>query len=189
MKNLTKIFIIMVLVAMFAASCSQEVKEDEASPEVKKKAAEASETTEASKEEEAEEKEETKVSQVGDTLNVDGVKITVTGIEKFEGEINEFEPITEDHAVKVEVIAENTNKESYFIDALEFTLYDTEGFETTHALSNGDEMELSSDLAGGKKVKGFLLFDVPKQDGTWELHYESMASFDGDAAIWEVPAK
>lgn len=132
---------------------------------------------------------EESIAKLGETLNVDGVKITVTSIEAFAGEINQFQTLKQDHAVKIGVIVENDTKEQVFVDSNEFKLYDKEGFEISSALPS-DEMTLSSEIPGGKKVQGALYFDVPKQDGaTWEIQYQSMASFNGEPAKWEIPAK
>jgi hypothetical protein len=128
-------------------------------------------------------------AKLGETLDVNGVKITVVSIDKYSGRINEFEPLKQDHAVKIGVIVENDTKAQVFVDSNEFKLYDKDGFEVSSALP-GEEMALSGEIPGGKKVQGAIYFDVPKQDGAnWELQYESMASFDGEAAKWEVPAK
>ncbi|QST02396.1 DUF4352 domain-containing protein (plasmid) [Pontibacillus sp. ALD_SL1] len=199
MKRYILGFLLILTIGVLAACSEQSVENDEASDEVQKEMdedkqqeeenAEADAETERSDESSKEEvSEEPSMAKVGDTLNVDGVKITVTDVSVFEGEINQYEPLTEDHAIEVKVIVENTNKESVFVDSSEFTLYGTEGFEQGTALPS-DPMALSNDIAGGKKVKGSLFYDVPKQDGMMELHYQSMASMGGDPAIWEFQAK
>jgi len=129
------------------------------------------------------------IAKLGETLDVDGVKITVTMIEAYAGVINQFSPLKQDHAVKISVIVENDTKSQVFVDSNEFKLYDKDGFEVNSALPS-DDMALSGEIPGGKKVQGAVYFDVPKQDGaTWEIQYESMASFDGEPAKWELPAK
>ena len=186
MSRIAKVLGVLVLVGLFMVGCTeQEVSKDKASTEVEKKINDDKSNVK-SKGEEKENKVEK--AKVGETLNVNGVKITITGIKKFEGEINPYSKLAQDHAVQVGIIAENTNKEAVFIDSTEFVLYDADGFETVHALPS-DIMELSTELPGGKKVKGSLFFDVPKQDGTWEINYLSMSSFKGEPAIWEVPSK
>ncbi|MET3696440.1 uncharacterized protein DUF4352 [Bacillus oleivorans] len=137
---------------------------------------------------EDENQDEAQAATIGDTVEVEGVKITLESVEVYEGEINQFQPLTQDHAIVANLVVENTNQEAYFIDNTEFTLYDAEGFELTQALPSED-MALSTELPGGKKVKGTVYFDVPAQEGEWELRYESMASFDGEAAVWRFPAK
>ena len=180
---------------LLAGCTEQDVSKTDASPEVKEKMTEEvsaepteKEVAEVEAEESAEETAKVAPVKIGDTLNVDGLAITLTDIGVYKGEINQYEPLTQDHAVRVGVIVENTAKESKFIDALEFTLYDADGFELTHALAS-DETGVSAVLPGGKKVKGSLFFDVPKQDGTWEVHYENMTSANGDPAIWQMGAK
>ena len=128
------------------------------------------------------------VAQVGDTLDVNGVKITVTGIEPYTGQINQFEPLTQDHAVKIGLIIENTTSETIMPISNEFKLYDVDDFELTDALPSSDP-RLMNEIAGGKKIQAALYYDVPVQEGTWELIYEPMMSLGGDTAVWEVPAK
>ncbi|MGF9776054.1 DUF4352 domain-containing protein [Priestia aryabhattai] len=185
MNKFLKAVGISVLTVGFLGACSQSVEKTETSDAAQKKMDENSSSEQSAKK--AEEKKDTK-AQIGETLDVDGVKITVTGIEKYTGAINEFDPLQEDHAVKVGVIVENTTSKSVFVDATEFKLYDKDAFELGDALPSDDEA-LSGDIPGGKKIQGAIYFDVPAQTGTWEVHYESMASIDGESAIWEVPAK
>ncbi|WP_243557985.1 DUF4352 domain-containing protein [Priestia megaterium] len=181
-KFLKALGISVLAVGVLGACSEQSVEKSETSDEVKQKMSDDSSSAK-----EKPEQKDTK-AQVGETLDIDGIKITITGIEPFTGEINEYEPLKQDHAVKVGVIVENTTKESYFVDNTEFKLYDKDGFELTDALPSNED-GISSDIPAGKKVQGSLFFDVPAQSGTWEVHYESMASIDGESAIWEVPAK
>ena len=187
MKIKSIIGVSMLAVFLLSACAEQEVTKEEPSDEVKKKMEEddVQNNEEGSAEEETNEPE--KVA-VGDTLNVNGIKITVTNAEVYNGEINEYEPLKEDHAVKIDVIIENTNKESLSIFSDFFQLYGTDGFEIESALPTEDE-ELYADIAGGKKAKGALFYDVPAQKGNWELHYTDFNSYEGDSAIWEIPAK
>ena len=168
-------------IGMLAACSEQKVEKSETSEAVKTKTSETKEAPAPAKKEEA--------AKVGETLNVDGVKITITSIDKFTGVINQFEPLKQDHAVKIGVIVENDTQAQVFVDSMEFKLYDKDGFEISAALPS-DENALSGEIPGGKKVQGAIYFDAPKQDGaTWEIQYESMASFDGEPAKWELPAK
>lgn len=174
---------------LLVACAEQTVTKEDASPEVQQKLDEnaAKANSDESNDTPAEKEEATK-AKAGETLNVDGVKITLVDIKKYEGKINPYQPLKEDHAVKISVIVENTNKESVFVDSTEFKLFDTDGFELEQALPE-DDMALSGDIPAGKKMKGEVYFDTPKQQGAWELHYESMASIDGESAIWELYAK
>jgi hypothetical protein len=185
MNKWTKSLGISVLAVGVLAACSeQKVEKSGTSQAVKSKTGETKEAAAPAPEE-----KKAAIAKVGETLNVDGVKITITSIEKFSGTINQFEPLKQDHAVKIGVIVENDTAAQVFVDSMEFKLYDKDGFEVSSALPS-DETALSGEIPGGKKVQGAIYFDVPKQDGsTWELQYESMASLGGDAAKWEMPAK
>ncbi|NMO98120.1 DUF4352 domain-containing protein [Paenibacillus lemnae] len=194
-KGLKLGFAAILTVLMLSACSEQTVVKEEASPEVQDNMdSGAEEPTVVSADKASEDttedtpKEVVTAAKTGDTLNVDGVKITVVDINTFEGRINEYDPLQEDHAVKINVIVDNTTAESAFVDAMNFKLFDKDGFELNAALP-GDEEALSSDIPAGKKTKGALYFDVPQQEGTWELHYESMMSIDGQPAVWEVEPK
>jgi hypothetical protein len=180
MNKIAKTLGISVLVIGMLAACSEQKVEKSATSDAVKSKTSATTAPAAPKE---------VVAKVGETLDVNGVKITITGIEAYTGEINQFQPLKQDHAVKVNVIVENDTKAQVFVDSNEFKLFDKDGFELSSALPS-DDMALSSEIPGGKKIQGAVYFDVPKQDGAaWEIQYESMASFDGEAAKWEVPAK
>lgn len=176
-----KVLFAMMAVLVLAACGGQEVEKTKVSDEVKE------EINQSEKEEKPKEEKKQEPAKIGDTLKVDGMKITLVSASVYKGEINQFEPLKNDHAIEVKVIVENTTKEKKFIDAMEFTMYDVDGFELTNALT--EELPLSAEIPGGKKVKGSLFFDVPKQKGTWEIHYEDMTSINGEPAIWELKAK
>jgi hypothetical protein len=183
MNKMAKVLGISVVAVGLLGACSeQEVKKTDASPEVQQKVSENKPAT-------APAPKKLPTAKVGETLDVDGVKITVTGIDKFAGRINQFSPLKQDHAVKIGVIVENTTTEGKYVMSNEFKLYDKDGFELGSALP-GDEDALSSEIPGGKKIQGAVYFDVPKQDGAnWELQYNALANFNGEPAKWEVPAK
>lgn len=188
MKKITTVLGVSLLAMGILGACSEEeTKVEKASPEVQKAAEEMTSETET-KEEVVEEVVEPVKAKLGETINVEGVKITVVDIAPFTGRINQFQPITEDHAVVINVIVENTNAETVYVDSSEFGLYDVDGFELVQALP-GDENAISAEIPGGKKVKGTVYFDVPAQTGNWELHYTSMFAISSEPAVWEVPAK
>lgn len=181
MNKFTKAIWVAVVAVGILAACSEQTVENSETSEVVK--------TKVNETKPAEESPKAVIAKIGETLNVAGVKITVTSVEAFAGVINQFQPLTQDHAIKIGVIVENDTKDQIFVDSHEFKLYDKDGFEVSSALPS-DEMPLSGEIPGGKKIQGAIYFDVPKQDGaTWEIQYESMASFGGEPAKWEVPAR
>lgn len=171
--------------ALMLAACNQEVEKVEQNNTNNTKTVE--QQNEITNKENTQ-KEEKVVAKVGETLSINGVNITVTGVKRFNGRINQFQPLTNDHAIQVDVIVENTTKEVVYVDSNEFTLYDTQDFEVPQALP-GDVQPLSAEIPPGKKVKGSIFFDVANEQGIRELHYTSMASFSGESAIWELPAE
>jgi hypothetical protein len=174
-------------IGVLTACSEQTVEKSETSEAAQQKMSESKPAPAEKKKEEAPPK--ATIAKLGETLDVAGVKITITSIDKFTGRINQFDPLKQDHAVKIGVIVENETQAQVFVDSNEFKLYDKDGFEVSSALP-GDEEALSAEIPGGKKVQGAVYFDVPKQAGaSWELQYESMASFNGEPAKWEVPAK
>lgn len=130
------------------------------------------------------------VAKEGESLLVNDLNITVVSTSRYEGEINQFSPLNQDHAYLIEIIVENKGKDSKSVSDYDFKLYDSDEFEVTAALPSEDSL-ISAEIPGGKRVKGILVYDVPKQDGkTWELHYTDPWSFsNSQQAVWELPAK
>lgn len=146
MKKLFSLGVACCLGLMLAA-CNQEVEKVKQNETDNSKVTEQNETTN----EETNQKEEKVVAKIGETLSVNGVNITVTGVKRFNGRINQFQPLTNDHAIQVDVIVENTTKEIVYVDSSEFTLYDTQDFEVPQALPS-DVETLSAEIPPGKKV-------------------------------------
>jgi hypothetical protein len=189
MNKFVKVLGLMVLAIGVLSACSEQTVEKGKTSDAVQQKMDESKAEPAEKQAPQKEAPKEIIAKLGETLDVGGVKITVTSIEPFAGEINQFQPLKQNHAVMIGVIVENDTTEQVFVDSSEFKLYDKDGFEVSSALPS-DEMALSGEIPGGKKVQGAIYFDVPKQDGAaWEIQYESIASFDGEPAKWEIPAK
>ncbi|MFD1039703.1 DUF4352 domain-containing protein [Virgibacillus byunsanensis] len=185
-----KILGISLLAVGFLIGCSPEETGEQDDTEQEVENTEDVQDDQENDEENNQEKEQqgNNVAQAGEPLDINGVKVTVSEAQLFEGEINQFEPLEEDHAVFFDVTIDNTTDEQVFISDMDFKLYGVDEFELGRALPS-DEMALSAEVNAGKKARGKLFFDVPQQDGNWEIHYEDIASFGGDPAIWEMSAK
>lgn len=123
-----------------------------------------------------------KVYGVGDTVKINGVKITI--------ENAEFTPPAEygapekDEVLTLALKVVNTNKESAFIDSTDFKLYDKNG-EQFDSYFSYDEMEISADLNAGKNKSGKLYYDVTKESA-YELIYQPAFSWDDKEVKWKI---
>ncbi len=126
------------------------------------------------------------VGKLNEQLSLDGINITLTNVGINTGKVNQYRPLKRDYVLEVELIVENTNKESQYIDSNEFCLYDGSGFKLEKALLS-NEMAISGEIPGGKKIKGKLFYDVPEQEENFELYFLSSASIDDTYMIWSLP--
>lgn len=181
MKRLLIVLLTFILLFSVAGCTGGEVKkiEDQDPATV--------EEIEKQKQKEEQPKQDTmEIAKIGETLEIEGVRITITNVNRFEGKINEYEPLENDHAIVIDLVVENTTNEIVSVDELEFTLYDSKGFEVKHALPS-DEMAIMDEISGGKKIKGKLFFDVPKKEGNFELIYKPFIT--DTEAKFEIPYK
>ncbi|WP_430789500.1 DUF4352 domain-containing protein [Virgibacillus flavescens] len=189
-KFFIKIFGVTLLAVCLLAACSEETVKKEVpqteTKEVKQKEQEENPEKEVKEESKDESKKDINAHKIGDTVNAGGIKVTLTSIEPYKGEMKQFHPILKDHAVKIIATIENTTDSKVHVDLYEFKMYDVEGTELQPAMPAGIT-KLSDELAPGKKMEIAIYFDVPDQEGVWKVRYWSYST--GASATWEVPAK
>ncbi|WP_164669827.1 DUF4352 domain-containing protein [Virgibacillus doumboii] len=192
MNKHIKVLGIFVLALSLIIGCSeQSAINNESSPDIEEKSQEENPNKEVNEESKDESKEEPNkelnVFKIGETADVSDIKVTVTSIEPYTGEMRQFRSLKQDHAVKVGVIFKNTMNSKIYPNIYAFTMFDVEGNKLQPACPSG-KTNLDEELPPGKKVKGAFYFDVPVQEGVWKLKYSSFVNF-GESAVWEVPAK
>lgn len=190
MNRIIKFLGITTLAVCLMAGCSDQTVPKNESSLVKEETQEKSPEKEVKAESDKNPKEEElKVHQFGDTVNVGNMKITLTDIEQFTGEMKQFHSLRQDHAVKIGIVIENKAERKIYVDSYDFKMYDVEGVGIQPAMPSG-EPRFNVGLTAGKKTKGTIYFDVPAQEGVWHVHFTPATSYSGTPlAIWEVPAK
>lgn len=133
-----------------------------------------------------EEKAETKneVFAIGDTVNVNGVELTITKAEFTDPA--EYSESANGKILTLDVDVNNTSDEQTFVSDTDFglSLGDTQADD----YYSYDEMALSADLNKGKKKSGKLYYDVEESD-TYELIYTPSFSFDDTEVKWDIKVK
>ncbi|API91706.1 hypothetical protein J32TS6_40720 [Virgibacillus pantothenticus] len=147
--------------------------------EVKK--ADADDKTEKS----SKEKSETQELAIGETVEFDGMKITLNEARIEPG--GEFDEPQEDQFIVVNLTAENnTEKEQVMSSIMNVELKDADGYSySTTILTEGTKAQFDGNVEAGGKLRGEIPFDVAKSD-SYELHFSD--PFKSGKAIWKIPA-
>ena len=125
-----------------------------------------------------------KVFQVGESVESNGRILTVTKVDRNYDTGNQFsQPKTGREFVKATIEIENNSNSEISYSPFEFKVQDSNGNQKdldagTYSLDLPFE---SGSLAGGGKVSGDMLFEVPKDDQNLTLIYTS--SFWGNQKI------
>jgi plastocyanin len=149
--------------------------------------AEAEETENSAGEEGAEDAEteepKTEEYKVGDTVNFDGLHITLTNVRVSEG--GEFDEPQNDKFLLVELDIENTTDESAAISTImNMKLMDADSYEQDQTILIDDvKGNLDAEISPGKKLKGEIPFDVVDSD-YYEYIFED--PFASGQAIWKI---
>ena len=173
----------LVFIGVFLVACG-EVEEssgenaDQSNASSSEDSADNSEKTEDGGEEDAGEK----VYTIGDSVEVNGVEITIKSA-TFTKPAEYSEP-KNDKVLTLEVEAKNTSDDSAFVDNTEFTLSDAEG-NMSEDYFGYDDLAISGDINSGKKLSGKLYYDVSESDH-YELQYEPSFSWDEIKINWEI---
>lgn len=125
---------------------------------------------ESKQEEKSEEKEENKVFKVGDTIQLGDHKLTVTKVDKSQGDEIE-KPKSGNEFVIVHVRIENGGKENIDYNPFDFQLKNSQGniVDPGFITVDSDTALEAGELAPGGKVEGTVSFEAPKDDKGLEL--------------------
>lgn len=122
---------------------------------------------------------ENQVFKVGDTVEFDGLALTITKAE--------FTPPTQYGApnngkvLTLHVEAVNNSNGKLYLDNTEFSLYSADGV-TMDSYYSYDETAVSGSFNAGKKLVGKLYYDVPEAK-EYELIYTPMFNFGEETEI------
>lgn len=147
--------------------------------------AEGEQNQEQENDDEAKKKKETEKLKIGDTVNFDGLKITLNSVTADSG--SEFEKPEEDRFLIVDMTVENTTEEPQTVSSLmNVSLRDDDDYEYTTALYTGVKAQLDGEVAPGDKLRGQIAFDVPKSKN-YSLIFGD--PFTSGQAIWTFKSK
>lgn len=123
--------------------------------------------------------------KVGETVNFDGLKITLNEARIEPG--GEFDSPQNEQFVVVNLTAENTTEEEQAVSSImNVELKDSEGYSyNTTILTEGIKGQFDGSVVAGGKLRGEIPFDVPASE-TYELHFSD--PFKSGKAIWVVPS-
>ena len=184
------LLLILVLLALFLAACgeadvnkiennnSNNASSNESSTEVNNGNDDEGEV------EEEETPEELRLS-VGDSVEFDGLIITLNEARIEPG--GDFDTPDEDQFVVVNLTAENTTDEEQVVSSLmNVELRDNDGYSyNTTILIEGTKGQFDGSIEPGGKLRGEIPFDVPESD-VYELHFSN--PFKKGKAIWIITA-
>ena len=123
--------------------------------------------------------------KVGDTVDLNGLEITIASAKYIEA--SEYSPSQAGKIVQMEVNVTNNTGDKVFFDSSEFNMYDMDG-NALEAYYGGDDLDISGDINEGKKLSGTITYDVPESD-QYELIYEPSFSWTDEQVTWNIEAK
>lgn len=130
-----------------------------------------------------ENQEKEKVKQetynIGDTVSINGLEITINSAKFVELPEYALQPENE-RIIEIDVSVKNNKDEKQFVDNTQFELFDEEGnmLEQYYGL----DKPLSGDLRTGKKITGKVYFDV-NESNLYELYYEPQKTSQDNTEI------
>src|SRR5690606_2937244 len=134
---------------------------------------------------EKKEKPEEQKLKVGESVNFDGLTITLNEARIEKG--GEFDEPEKDKFIVVNLTAENTTDEEQVVSSvMNIELKDTDGYSyNTTFLTEGIQGQFDGSIEPGGKLRGEIPFDVPESD-EYQLHFGN--PFKKGKAIWIIPA-
>jgi hypothetical protein len=118
----------------------------------------------------AEEKEVFEVYKIGDQVKLDNQILTVLDISEYQSD-NEFAQPTEGNKyMAVDVELENSDNQPIDYNVYDFEIQDENSYTYKQALIGDKEPRYSSGtLQPGRKIRGFITFEVPNESARFEL--------------------
>lgn len=181
------VVVVLILAAAFGSSKDDDKKETTTSPQT-------NEQTQATKKDDAPQEEtenEKKVFNVGEPAELEGVSVCVKKAEISKG--NDWgKPSKGNQFVFLKILVENKSDKDITISSIasfdaycdDYKLEDSS--EALLALSVDKKRHpLDGTVASGKKLDGYLYFEVPKKWENIELHYTDNIWF-GDKVIFSI---
>lgn len=180
MKKVKGMLVVGVVSALILAGCSGEKEETEEKEPVDKKV----DTGEVeNKDEPKTEVVETKDAlKIGESIDVDGLGITLNSVRYEEG--GEFDEPDNRKYIVVNLTAENTSEEEKIVSSMVSVEFkDSEGYTYTQSiLLEGLEGHFDGTLEPGGKLRGEIAYDVGSSE-YYEVSY--MEPFTSGKEVWK----
>ncbi|MBR2766794.1 DUF4352 domain-containing protein [Candidatus Saccharibacteria bacterium] len=115
---------------------------------------------------------ENKPFVIGDTVEVDGQKVTVDSISRnYVSEL--VEPDSGQEFVQIAVTIENNSNETISYNVMNWKIETSEGdVRGWEGMAQGDNALNSGELTSGGKKTGTIVFEVPQDDTGLKVHYK-----------------
>lgn len=107
--------------------------------------------------------------KVGDTVETEDLRITFLKAEPYTEEYDE--PTKGHEFYKFEFEFVNISDSDQYVSSMDFNCY-ADGYDTESAYSSKDK-DLDATLSAGKKTKGVVCFEIPKDAKDISLEYET----------------
>lgn len=107
--------------------------------------------------------------KVGDTVETEDLRITFLKAEPYTEEYDD--PAKEHEFYKFEFEFVNISDSDQYVSSMDFNCY-ADGYDMESAYSSNDK-DLDATLSAGKKTKGVVCFEIPKDAKNISLEYET----------------
>ena len=121
----------------------------------------------------------TQYYNIGDTLDANGLKITLNEISDWNSDNMFIQPKDGYKYIRAYFIMKNTNKTDRLLGSYDFSCYaDDAKMESSYY---GDDTLSFGNISSGKNIQGYVYFEVPKNAQKIEIEYETNWWTDGKA--------
>lgn len=110
--------------------------------------------------------------KVGDTLDANGLKITLNEAADWNGNHSRYsQPKNGYKYIRVYFIIKNTNSSDRYLSSYDFTCYADDAKMEEYIW--GDNTLESGKISNGRNIQGYVYFEVPKNAQKIEIEYET----------------
>ncbi|QCT03272.1 hypothetical protein E6C60_2560 [Paenibacillus algicola] len=188
MNKVLKSGIMALIAVMMLSGCSEAQIEKVSSAEAETVEASAKNTTEketlAKEEEPKEEAKQTEIFKIGDSVKFDDLVITLNSAEENKG--GDFDTPQDGYVYQVlDITVENKGTEEASVSSiLNTAMADGDGYSYDIGLVTFIKNQLDGAVPAGRKLRGQLAFEVPKDAESLEFIFKD--TFSTGQAIWKV---
>lgn len=158
------VIVLILIIALFSGGSDSDTPSDSNPKKI-------GESDENKNNENAESKQEEKSEfSVGDVVETSDLKISFLSAGEYETDNEFLEPEEGNVYYKMDFEFENVSKSDEYVSSFDFKCY-ADGYDMEQSYVDG--MDLDATLSPGKKTKGSVFFQVPKDSKEITLEYET----------------